>query len=427
MKILWLTNIPLPEACQLMNETPSPFGGWLINASKNLSTQENIELSIAFPKVNSNVVQQLNGKKINFFTFPAVQVKDMKSIHQSNIFKSILAEVKPDIVHIFGTEFPHSLAMVNICKKQGIKTVINIQGLVSVIAKHYTVNLPIKVQKRFTLKDFLKQDNILQQQKKLERKGILEVEAIKKVDHIIGRTTWDRACTYHINPNANYYFCNETLREEFYKHQWTIEKCEKYTIFVSQAAYPIKGLHNMLEALPLILKKYPDTKLYIAGSDITASNTIKDKVKKTSYGKYITELIERYRLRNHVFFTGILNEKQMCERYINSHVFVSPSLIENSPNSLGEAMILGVPSVASDVGGVPDMLRHKEEGFVFQSDAPYMLAYYVSEIFGNKDLALQFSKNSRIRGLQTHNKEVNNNRLIEIYKRIADCKDVEVK
>lgn len=423
MKILWVTNTPLPEACQLLNETPPPFGGWLINASRDLSIQENIELSISSPRLQSKDVRKLNGERINYYFFPIVNMKDKNSIRNNNHLINILKELKPDIVHIFGTEFAHSLAMVNACKRLGIRTVISIQGLVSVYASHYTANLPIKVQKKFTIRDFVKQNNIIQQQKEFEKRGVLEIEAIQKADHIIGRTTWDKACTVQINPNAKYHFCNETLREEFYKHEWSLENSDKYSIFLSQAAYPIKGLHYVLRALPLILKKYPETKLFIAGPDFTVTTSLKEKLKKSSYAKYIVELIERYNLVNHVFFTGLLDEKQICERYLRSNVFVCPSSIENSPNSLGEAMILGVPCVASDVGGVSDMLKHKEEGFIYQADAPYMLAHYVCEIFGNEKLALEFSDNAKKHALQTHNPVTNTKRLLDIYEDILLAKE----
>ena len=69
----------------------------------------------------------------------------------------------------------------------------------------------------------------------------------------------------------------------------------------------------------------------------------------------------------------------MKERFLKSNVFVSPSTIENSPNSLGEAMLLGIPCISSDVGGVKNLLKHEEEGYVYQTDAPYMLAYYVKK------------------------------------------------
>ncbi|OZT78639.1 glycosyltransferase family 4 protein [Salinicoccus roseus] len=418
MKILWLTNIPLPEASYLINEKPIPTGGWLINASKDLSDKGNIDLSIVFPGLHSKKVDLFKGKNINYYRFPAIHMTNRKSIEQNKYLEKILKNSKPDIVHIFGTEYAHSLAMVNICKKLGIKTIISIQGLVSIYAKHFTANLPIRIQKNFTLRDFIKQDNILQQQKKFFKKGELEIEAIQKVDHIIGRTTWDRACTYQINSAANYHHCNETLRDEFYNHKWSLDECEEHSIFISQAAYPIKGLHYVLEALPLILKRFPNTKLYVAGIDITSSTTLKSKLKKSSYAKYIGELIDKYKLKKHIVFTGSLDEKEMCKQYLRSNVFVSPSSIENSPNSLGEAMILGVPSIASDVGGVSDLLEHKEEGFIYQADAPYMLAYYVGEIFKNKELALRYSRKAREHALKTHNKGINTNKLVEIYKSI---------
>ena len=143
-----------------------------------------------------------------------------------------------------------------------------------------------------------------------------------------------------------------------------------------------------------------------------------DNIKISSYGKYLKELIKRYNLQDSVVFTGLLDEKQMCERYLRSHVFVCPSSIENSPNSLGEAMIFGVPCVASDVGGVTDLLTHKEEGFVYQTDAPYMLAYYVCEIFANDELALQFSVKARGHAMRTHDREMNNQAMVSIYKNI---------
>lgn len=420
MNILWLINIPLPEISKLLNEKPTPFGGWLVNASLSLSQRDSVNLSVAFPKKDSLEIKVLKGEKINYYEFSSINNKRVILNHYTTQFEKILNIVKPDIVHIFGTEYPHSTSMVNTCNKMNIKAVISIQGLVSICSKHYMACLPNKVQKTFTIRDLIKQDNLKQQQKKFAQRGKFEIEAIEKVRHVIGRTTWDKACTTQINSNVKYHFCNETLRDEFYKNDWDLDKCERYSIFVSQASYPIKGLHFMLDAMPLILKKFPNTKLYISGTDITKSDTLKDRLKKTSYAKYIIKLIERYNLKDKVIFTGLLDEKQMCKRYQKSNVFVCPSSIENSPNSLGEAMILGVPCVASDVGGVSDMLMHKEEGFVYQADAPYMLAYYICEIFDNRELALKFSKNAREHALKTHDREGNIENLIDIYHKILN-------
>ena len=420
MNILWVTNIALPEASLLMNEKPTPFGGWFVSVSKILAEQNDIKLSIAFPKKELSKVRVLQGEKIYYCSFPPISENEIRSNKKNAYLHEILDTIKPDIVHIFGTEYANTLAMVNACQKKNINTIIAIQGLVSVYALHYMADLPVNVQNRFTIRDFIKQDNLKQQHSKFIKRGAFEIEALQKIKHIIGRTTWDRACTYQINPDAKYHFCNETLRDEFYKHTWDIEKCEKHSIFVSQCSYPIKGLNFILEAMPLILKRFPDTKLYVGGQEIVKFDTLKEKLKISSYGKYIKELIGRYNLEKSVVFTGILDEKQICERYLKSHVFVCPSSIENSANSLGEAMILGVPCVASDVGGVIDLLTHKEEGFVYQTDAPYMLAHYVCEIFSSDDLALEFSKKARKHAMKTHDAQTNLNTLLSIYEQICN-------
>ena len=247
-----------------------------------------------------------------------------------------------------------------------------------------------------------------------------EIEALIKTNHLIGRTTWDKACSSQINDGAKYHFCNETLRDEFYIYQWDINNCEKYSIFLSQGQYPIKGLHYMLEAMPLILKKFPEAKVYISGKDMTKSDSFKDKLLMTYYGKYIKKMIRKLNLERNVVFTGPLDEVKMCQRFLKSHVFVSPSTIENESNSLSEAKIMGVPSVASYVGGVIDRIEHNIDGFHYPHDAPYMLAHYVCEIFENDNLALRFSFNAREHALKTHDREKNTRRLIEIYKEIID-------
>lgn len=419
MKILWLINIPLPEASLLMGENPSPFGGWLISSSSDLSVQDGIELSIAFPSNNARKFSELKGKRINYYPFTKIRERNIKTIKYNEDFKRLLDSIKPEIVHIFGTEISQTLSMVNMCNDLNIRTVISIQGLVSIIEKHMYSNLPLHVIYGKTLRNLIWQDSVNGIVKIFRNRGKNEIKAIKGTNNIIGRTTWDKACSHQINPGAKYHFCNETLREGFYKYQWSINNCEKYSVFLSQGQLPIKGLHYVLKALPLILEKFPKTKIYIGGRNITKSEAIKDKLWMTYYGKYIKKMIVKLRLEENVTFTGPLDEQQMCQRYLKSHLFICPSSIENSPNSLGEAMILGVPSIASYVGGIPDMLKDKEEGFLYQHDAPYMLAYYICEIFRNEDLALKFSMNAREHALKTHDKDKNTARLIEIYNEIV--------
>lgn len=277
--------------------------------------------------------------------------------------------------------------------------------------------MPDNVQRKFSISNLIR-GNLLKQKRNLYKRGQNELKTIKSVAHVIGRTTWDKACSHQINPNINYHHCNETLREIFYKKTWDIRSCKKFTIFLSQSSSPIKGIHNLFDALPEVIKNFPLTHVYISGNNPTNDIGIINKLKISSYGKYLNEKIKINNLSKHITFLGDLDEENMCNRFLDAHVFVSTSSIENSPNSLGEAMILGVPTVTSDVGGVRDLFSHNVDGFTYQHDAFYMLSYYICSIFSDDDLAIKFSTNSKIHANETHNKINNRQQLIKIYERV---------
>lgn len=393
MKVLMLCNI-VPQAVskelELGQETG---GGWISSVISGLERTNRLEMCVCFPFLYSSNKLEMKIGETKYYGFKKKNLSPFEydySVEEQ--FRTIIVKEKPDIVHIFGTEFPHTLAMVKAFDKTN-RTVIHIQGLVSVYARHYCAYLPDSVTKKNTLRDFAKQDNIIRQKRKFELRGEFETEALKLVGHVMGRTDWDQACCKMINPNVKYHYVQEMMRSEFYEGQWNYDNCEKYSIFMSQGSYPIKGLHIALEALRILGKKYPHAKLYVAGSDIIHSDGFMQKIRKTYYAKYVMDLIKKWDLENKVVFLGPLSADKMKERYLSSNVFISPSAIDNSPNSIGEAMLLGVPIVASDVGGVSSLITHKKNGFLYQADAPYMLAYYAGRIFED---SLQADKMSGI-------------------------------
>jgi len=422
MRILWLCNIMLPKIAEARNQKQDAYGGWLTGLSNSLIINNEIALSVCFPERDINNVEAGSVGKLEYYAFPQCSYNNPRGRFKlESCLKEIVLRSKPDVINIHGTEFPHALAMTTICQKLGLlnKVVVSIQGLVSVYAKHYESGLPNSVAHGHTIKELIRNNNIRKGREVFARKGELEEQTIRNVKHVIGRTDWDRACIAQINPDAMYHFCNETLRDSFYEHSWDILKCKKYSIFISQAGYPIKGFHWMLEAMPEVVKWFPDAHVFVAGNDITKHDTLSDKLRIGSYGKYIRLLINKYNLKDNVTFLGPLNEADMCKQYLASNVFVSASSIENSPNSVGEAMILGVPTISSDVGGVKNMLTHNVEGFIYQHDAPYMLSYYIKKLFKDDNLAETLSRNARLQAKQTHSRESNLNAMIGIYEDIA--------
>lgn len=388
-------------------------GGWMTALADAVAIQDNINLSICFPLEGKSVLKEIYNN-IDFYSIP-VSLSSLTEYNKTieDYMSRIAGLAKPDLVHIHGTEYIHGLALMNV--RPDLKYIISIQGVVTACAQHYTGGLPIEALRLRTLKDIVMRKSVLQSKKTFERLSLYEEQILNKANAVIGRTAFDKAAALRINPNIKYYHCGEILRDSFYNNKWSFQNCIKHTIFISQGSYPLKGLHFALEAMPIVLKEYSDTKLIIAGYDITKTNSLKDKLKLSGYGKYLKRLIEKYKLENNMEFTGVLNEKQICERLKSSHIYVLPSAVENSSNSLGEAMLMGVPCVASNTGGTPSMLKHGEEGFLYQYDDPYMLANYILRLFSDNNLCKAFSAKATEHAAKSYDRELNIKTMLKIY------------
>ena len=193
----------------------------------------------------------------------------------------------------------------------------------------------------------------------------------------------------------------------------------------------------MLKAMPAILKKYPQAKVYVAGNSIVNYKTWKDKLKISSYGKYLRELIKENGLKGKVTFLGKLTTPEMKEQYLKSHLFVCSSSIENSPNSLGEAMLLGVPCITADMGGVASVFNDGLDGisypgygaeeYVQETDKEAaqanMLAKAVIRMWDNPEEMKKYTEQARAHAQRNYDGQANYKRLLEIYNEIKEMQN----
>lgn len=419
MKILWITNVLLPEA-KLLISKDSVFrgsGGWILALAEKISQQKETSLHIASI---TNLVDSYKIEKGKLITYHLIPLSSNSACYcnkYEDVYRNIYDTIHPDIVHIHGTEYPNSLAALNAC---GVKrTVVSLQGIVSVIAPMYLGGITKKdILSNLTFHDIVR-PGLLRQQRDMKKRGKYEVQLLNKVRYVIGRTSWDKTHVWAINPYILYFHCDEILRKEFYEnYDWSYDNCTPHSLFVSQGSYPLKGLHILIGALGIVKKHYPDVQLRVAGRDITFSKwTCSDRFRISTYGHIIKKLIVRNNLQDNIQFTGNLTAEKMREEYLKANLFVCPSIIENSPNSLGEAQILGVPVIASYVGGVPDMMKGNEDNLYRFEDM---------ESLANK-ICCMFKKTSKIdtSGVQTsaanrHSQECNVINLIKIYKEVSE-------
>ena len=108
----------------------------------------------------------------------------------------------------------------------------------------------------------------------------------------------------------------------------------------------------------------------------------------------------------------------MVDEYLKANVFLLSSLLENESNSISEAMMIGVPVVASYVGGVPNIVTNSETGYLYPLNEPYLLQYYIEKIFENPSLDAMLSKKGLEKAKIYLDKDSNRNTLLDIYYRV---------
>ena len=150
------------------------------------------------------------------------------------------------------------------------------------------------------------------------------------------------------------------------------------------------------------------------------NNDLRSLIHIQGYHLYLRRLVKKLGLEKHVNFLGSLSEAQMKQAFLDANVYVIPSAIENSPNSLCEAQILGVPVVASYCGGTPTLVEDGRTGYFYRYEEVEMLAQIVIRLFGESDFA-QLSESERRIASARQDREVNANRLIEIYYSIINA------
>ena len=413
MKILWTVNLIPEEMSVHLGLVSEVLGGWVESMANEIRKYENVELAVACkcdPKYSF-------AETVNSIRYFSLGYSDSASQSEiENRCKEIINEFKPDIVQVEGTEFLHAKAMLEYCKKINIPVIVSLQGILNGQYNYQCGQLPIDDMMFSKSLTEIMSSWLLHLRKVLWYKPRMkpEKEIIENADYILGRTTWDRAHSYAINPNAKYYSCNRVLRKPFYESAWNIDEIERHSIYVGNGYYALKGVHFVVMALPQLIKEYPDIKLYVAGYEPFTDDDKRSFIKK-GYGAYLKKLIDDLGVSDHIVFTGPLKASAVAEKLASVHTYVLCSAIENSPNTLGEAMMIGAPCISSYVGGAPDMAEDGKEALFYRNDDPKLLAWRIKQIFDNDDLALSLSENGKKKARFTHDAKINAEKLMSAY------------
>ena len=205
MKILWISNYPLPEISQATGRQIIVNEGWKVQIAEKIANS-NDEFYIAFPDSDINSIQRGRVEKYHYIAFPVK--KDLKERirgleTEKSVIKKELENGEFDIIHIWGTEFPHSYATVVAASEleQIDKTVVSLQGIAEECYVHYYTGVEYQYIKKQSIIDVIRHKGIYLDSLEMKERGRLETELLKRARCVIGRTDFDRAYVFLVNNN----------------------------------------------------------------------------------------------------------------------------------------------------------------------------------------------------------------------------------
>ena len=370
MKVLWF-EISTPSRYL---HTGQVTLGWQDALENIVATCKDIELYIAFESQVPADVKVIDGityipmithysfleKKIGNHTWA---INERKVIEQG---RKVIEQYKPDVIHVFGNEWPFGL----LAQYTDIPLVVHIQGSI------------------------IPYDNALYPPKYNGYRLEMERRIWKTVHHFMGRTYWDKALVNMLTKHATYHHVEEALRPEFIhsKKLWNVPSANaKIRLLTTGCSSFWKGVDVMLKTAHVLKEAGINFEWRIAG-DI--GNELKHVVESKENLRYAD---------NNIKFLGFCPPKRLIDEMCQSTMYVHTAYIENSPNSICEAQMIGMPIISTMVGGIATLVRNGVEGDLLPANDPWQLANAIVELAKDIDRMKSYSEHSRKHALDRHN------------------------
>ena len=416
MKILWITYAPLGRLAELLGFGLTQSGTWIDGAMESLlEADQTVELTV----LTTSKIKEIRRKKegrVEYVCLNLGRCPRGKSTSRSKLtgWLSEIKRIAPDLIHIWGTEFSIGYDLAKEIKN--IPIVYRIQGAINSISKYPNGHLAVKrMKKELSFFDRLKANKYHKDSRFMEKQAAMELQMIGESSAIFSDNEWALMQYQMKLPHIPVYFDKLPIRQVFYDGKWSYDTARPNSLFCLAGRTAYKGIHQVIEALALLKKDFPDILLRVPGS--IASRNPKWLFEPT-YITYLKKLIQKYGLEKNVEFLGALTSEQMAEAMCQSSIFVMPSVIENESATLREAMMLGMPVVSAFVGDIYETVVHKETGLLYRYEEYEMLAYHIKTLLSDSGFAKTLGCNAKEFMEQAYENENYGKTLVEIYQKV---------
>lgn len=419
MRVLWLSMNPGLYGAKGGNDSYNG-GGWIGSLLQAFEDTSNIEIGFVFltstptppKKTRNNIYYPVHAPAPSYFqkicTYYGGYKKNKRAVKEEDIL-AVIQDFQPDIIHLFGMENE----MADILGKVSIPVVVHLQGILSPCDNAFW---PVDFSKfdflwPLTKKEWILRNGFIYAKKSLHARAKHEIDLFKRLQYVMGRTEWDKQCTALMAPKAQYYHVDEILRPVFYEYagKWQFASKKQIHIITTASNTIYKGLDTILKTAKL-LKEFCSAPFVWNVAGLSQDD------------RMVRFFEQKLKIRSqdvNVQYLGVLTAEELCKEELQASVYVHPSYIDNSPNSLCEAQMLGVPCISTHVGGTASLIESNRNGIIVPANAPYETAYYIKEIATNKEWSEKLSNEGTTSACSRHNKVKIVNELLECYKTIV--------
>lgn len=419
MKILWFANTPCGASQMLVPNLV--VGGWLSSLQQQLEINTDVEMHICF-YWNKNLEPFRIGNTMYYPVFRKNTGSKLerlvnRAIGSNNDSNEVLAllrivnQVNPEVIHIHGSEENFGL----IKASTSIPIVISIQGILLPYVEKYYAGIPkitAILNERLLSKVLFTSTKAVYKNLYASAKREEKIFSLNKF--YIGRTNWDRRVSGLLSQEYKYFSVDEIIRPNFYLKKWNKNKFpETLQIVTTMSGGLYKGLEVIVKTASLLVaKKSINFEWIVIGQ--TEKNDLSILVKKWLKVNYKSINIK---------LVGSKSEIEVANILLESDIFCQVSHIENSPNSLCEAMLIGMPIIASFAGGTDSMLENNKEGVLVQDGDYYSLAGAIIEMSNDFNTAKEIANNASKRAHIRHAPEKIVEELLVAYKEIINSEN----
>ena len=330
VRILWLAPWPHP-----LDAAAHPVP-WVRALADLVRQQPGVELTVLHwsNKIATDIERfEREGIRFIYLKVPSVRV-DILTFYQRRI-AIVTAYLRQhaqqyDLLHLHGSE----LQLPSMTAGLPVPQLLSVQGLVSQYPP-FVPHLVSWLKVLWTLA------------------GYYERRYLPAIHHFSCRTHWDEALVQQLSPGCTVHHNWEVIRPEFFRPiSPAMPSAERPQVVFMGGTQVMKGFREVLAAVD-ILRQQVDVKLVIAGQASAA--TLQAAIKRAG--------LRHLRLAD-IECRGLLPAKELAQLFSESLCLLHPSYVDNSPNSVCEAQVAGLPVVAADVGGVRSLIEDEATGLL---------------------------------------------------------------